>query len=70
MPEKFICVNTSRDPNTSAYQIYKFDKQINKDLYNYLRYDDEGIIIYKTEKACQDKCDKLNFTRDITNVNV
>ncbi len=60
MPEPFIPICT--DYKNSIYVIYKFYKQVSKDIYEYRRYELDNVLkMFKTEKACQEECDKLNI---------
>lgn len=59
MADKFIPIKTSKDGD--VWQIYKLDYAVpEEDSWMYRRYDDEGIIIYKSYEACKRKVDLLN----------
>ena len=56
--DEFICVKTGLSPD--IWMIYKYDYPMEDNQYMYRRYDDEGVIMYKSYEAVKKKVDELN----------
>jgi hypothetical protein len=56
MHSKFICIETHPDV---SWNVYKFER-MNGDMYQYVRYDDEGLRFFTSRGACEAEVDRLN----------